>query len=93
MFYKEKLTQEEIKKLKEIATEFYKLKKCLAISNISCYDYGTQKYELIQNLDITNPVVKELSVIATKVNMILNHLGLRYTDEPSLLKNKCVEMD
>jgi hypothetical protein len=44
MFEKEeKLTQEEIKRLKEIAKEYNKLKKCLGISNAD-YDYDTKNY-------------------------------------------------
>ena len=93
MFKKQYLTQEEIKKLKEVASEYNKLKRCLGIDH-STYDYDSKTYELIQKLDIANPVIKELGIIARKVDMVLDHLGLKYNNEPSLLKmKKCVETE
>ena len=85
--HKQKLTQEEVIKLKEVAKEYNKLKKCLVIGN-SEYDYDTKTYELTQRLDTSNPIVKQLSVVETKVNMIFDHLGLQYNDKPSIVKLK-----
>ena len=85
--------QKEITKLKEVAKEYNKLKKCLVISN-SEYDYDTKTYELTQKLDTSNPIVKQLSVVETKINMIFDHLGLQYNDKPSIVKlKKNVEME
>ena len=96
MFKKErkvKLTQEEIQRLKDVSKEYNKLKKCLGVVG-SEYDYDTQTHNLIQNLSTDNAVVKEMSIIARKVDMILDHLGLKYVDAPSLLKmKKCVETE
>jgi len=94
MFKKEKrFTKEEVEKLVEVAKEYNKLKKCLGIGQAE-YDYDTKTYNLTQRLDLTNPVVKELGILSVKVNMILNHLGLAYNEEPSLLKlRKCVETE
>jgi hypothetical protein len=94
MFKKEKrFTKEEVEKLVEVAKEYNKLKKCLGIGQAD-YDYDTKAYNLTQRLDMTNPVVKELGIMARKVDMILAHLGLAYNEEPSLLKlKKCVETD
>jgi hypothetical protein len=91
MFNKEKLTQGEIKKLKEVATEYNKLKKCLAVGQAE-YDYDTKTYNLVQRLDLDNPIVKQLNVVEAKVNLIMDHLGLAYTDRPNLVKmKKCFE--
>jgi len=93
MFKKEILTKEEIRRLKEVAIEYYKLRKCLGIVQ-GGYDYDSKTYDLIQNLNTDNTVVKELSIVATKVDMILDHLGLKYNAEPSLIKmKKCVETE
>jgi len=94
MFKKEReFTKEEIERLIEVAKEYNKLKKCLGIGQGE-YDYDTKTYSLVQRLDLTNPVVKELGIMARKADMILEHLGLKYTDEPSLLKmRKCVETE
>jgi hypothetical protein len=87
------LTKEEIERLQEVAKEYNKLKKCLGIGQ-GDYDYDTKAYSLVQRLDLTNPVVKELGIVARKVDMILAHLGLAYNDEPSLLKlKKCIETE
>ena len=96
MFKKEikvKLTKEEIERLKEVAKEYNKLKRCLGVVQ-SEWDYDTKTHNLIQNLSTDNTVVKEMSIIARKVDMILDHLGLKYVDAPSLLKmKKCVETE
>jgi len=93
MFKKQHLTQEEIKKLKEVSSEYNKLKKCLCIYE-GDYDWDSKNHNLVQKLDLSNPIVKELSIIARKVDMILDNLGLKYSEEPSLLKmKKCVEIE
>ena len=87
------LTQQEIEKLKDVAKEFAKLKKCLAIET-GDYDYETKTYNLTQRLNKTNAVVSELSIVARKIDMIMDHLGLKYNDEPSLIKlKKCFEAE
>ena len=91
--FKEKFTNKEIEQIKEMINEYKKLKKCLAI-NTGSWDYETNTHELVQSLDLNNPIVKELSIVARKVDMILDNLGLKYNETPSLLKmKKCIEGD
>ena len=90
---KQKFSEKEIERLKEVAKEYNKLKKCLAIGTGE-YDSDTRTYELVQRLELSNPIVEEMANIAKKVDLILNHLGLKYSDSPSLLKrDKCISTE
>lgn len=94
-----KISERELNDLRKMKTEFFHLKKALVTGHTWEQDEnGVSKEILILDTGSQNPYIKAIGEVDKKISeelvprisLILEHLGMHYSDDPRLVKTNCV---